>query len=70
LPGLAHTVGLDAALERAEERTYNAQVEIVNSEEVYFAVRDIVNSSFSRMRNEIGRKSWRQHLGIRRQRAK
>jgi len=70
MPGLAHIVGLDAALERAEERTYDAIVEIINSEEVDHAVRDVVNSSFSRMRNELGKKSWRQHLGIRRRRAR
>jgi hypothetical protein len=66
MPGLAHIVGLDAALERAEEQTYDAIVAVINSEEVDCAVRDIVNSSFSRMRNELGRKTWRQHLGIRR----
>jgi len=70
MPGLAHLVGLVAALERAEERTYDAIVEIMNSEEVDRAVRDVVNSSFSRMRNELRKKSWRQHLGIRRRRAK
>jgi hypothetical protein len=70
VPGLAHIVGLDAALERAEERTYDAIVEIMNSEEVDRAVRDVVNSAFSRMRSEVGRRSWRQHLGIRRLRAK
>jgi hypothetical protein len=70
VPGLAHLVGLDAALERAEERTYDAIVEIMNSEEVDRAVRDVVNSSFSRMRTELGKKSWRQHLGLRRRRAK
>ncbi len=51
VPGLAHIVGLDAALERAEGRTYDALVEIINSEEVDRAVRDVVNSSFSSMRN-------------------
>jgi hypothetical protein len=70
VPGLAHIVGLDAALERAEERTYDAIVGIMDSEEVDRAVRDVVNSAFSRMRSEVGRKSWRQHLGIRRLRAK
>jgi hypothetical protein len=29
-----------------------------------------VNSSFSRMRSELGEKSWRHHLGFRRQKAK
>jgi energy-coupling factor transporter transmembrane protein EcfT len=64
-PGLAHIVGLDAALERAEERTYDAVVEILNSEEVDHAVRDVVNSLFSRMLKELGGKHWRQHFGIR-----
>ena len=67
VPGLAHIVGLDAALERAEERTYDAVVGIMNSEEVDTVIRDAVNSSFSRMRSELGKKSWRQHMGIRNQ---
>lgn len=62
VPGIAHIVGLDKALERAEERAYDAIVEIVGSEEVDKAVRDVVNSSFSRIRNELGCKSWRQNL--------
>ena len=70
VPGLAHLVGLDKALERTEERTYDAIVEIMNSKEVDRAVRDVVNSSFSRMSIELGKKSWRQHLGLRRRQAK
>ena len=70
VPGLAHIVGLDDALERAEESTFDAVVGIVNSEEIDRAVRDSVNSTFSRMRNEIHRKSWRQHLGLWNRRAK
>jgi len=70
VPGLAHIVGLDAALERAEERTYDAIVGIIDSEEVDHAVRDVVNSSFSRMRNELGKKTWRRQVGIRSPRIK
>ncbi len=66
VPSLAHIVGLNAVLERAEERSYDAIVGIINSEEVDQALRDVIESSFSRMRNEIGKKSWRKHLGIRR----
>jgi hypothetical protein len=66
VPALAHLVGLVTALERAEERTYDAVVGIIDSDEIDRAVRDVVNSSFSRMRSQIGKKSWRQHLGIRR----
>lgn len=64
-PGLAHIARLDAALERAEEKTYDAIVGIMNSAEVDRAIRDVVNSSFSRLRTEVGKKSWRQHLGLR-----
>ncbi len=67
MPSLARIVGLDAALERAEERTFDALVEIVNSEEVDRAVRDAMNASFSSLRTELERKSWRRHLGIQRQ---
>ena len=62
VPGLAHIAGLDAVLERAEERTYDAVVGIIGSEEVDIAARDVINSAFSRMLNELGHKSWRQHL--------
>jgi signal transduction histidine kinase len=65
MPSLAHIVGLDKALERAEERTYDAVVTIIDSEEVDNAVRDVVNSVFSRMTIELGEKSWKQNLGIR-----
>jgi hypothetical protein len=64
VPGLAHIVGLDLALEQAEERTYDAVVEVINSEEVDHAVRDMVNSVFLRMRSELGKKDWRKHLGV------
>jgi hypothetical protein len=65
IPEIAHIAGLDKALERVEERTYDAVVEIVNSQEVDKAVRDSVNSVFFRMRGELGGNKWRKHLGIR-----
>ena len=65
MPSLAHIVGLDKALERAEERTYDAIVEILDSEEIDTAVRDVVNSVFSHMHSELGEKSWKHKLGIR-----
>ena len=65
MPSLAHIVGLDKALERAEERTYDAVVEIIDSEEVDHAVRDVINSVFIRMTSELGEKSWKHKLGIR-----
>ena len=66
VPGLAHIVGLDAALERAEERTYDAIVGIIASEEVDRTVKEAVNSLFSGMLNQLGKKRWRQHFGFRR----
>jgi hypothetical protein len=68
VPNIARIVGLDAALERAEERSFDAIVGIINSEEVDRAVRDAINSSFASLRNELGRRDWRRHLGIQRQR--
>ena len=64
VPGLAHVVHLDTALERAEERTFDAIVGIIDSKEVDHAVKDVVSSLFSRMRTELGERSWRKHLGI------
>ncbi len=65
MPSLAHIVGLDKALERAEERTYDAIVEILDSEEIDAAVRDVVNSVFSRMHSELGQKSWKKKGSLR-----
>jgi hypothetical protein len=70
VPGLVRLVGLEAALERAEERTYDAIAEIIDSEEVDHAVRDVVNSVFSRMNTELGQKSWKQNFGIRHHKVK
>jgi hypothetical protein len=70
VPELAHIVGLDKALERTEERTFDAVVGIIDSKEVDKAVRDAIGSTFSRMRKQIGEKTWRQHLGFGRTRAK
>ena len=68
VPGIARIVGLDAALERAEERTYDAIVRIIDSEEVDRSVRDMINSSLASVRSELGRRTRRQHLGIQRRR--
>jgi len=64
VPGLAHLVGLDKALERTEERAYDAIVALLSSQEIDLAVRDVVNTTFARMRTELGKKSWRQRLGM------
>jgi ribosomal protein L12E/L44/L45/RPP1/RPP2 len=65
LPGIARIVGLDTALERAEERAYEAIVKIMDSEEMDRTIRDTINSSFTSLLEEVGKRHWRQHLGIR-----
>jgi voltage-gated potassium channel len=66
VPNIARFTGLEAALERAEESTYDAIVQIIGSPEVDRAIRETVDSAFNTMRAEIAVKSWREHLGIKR----
>jgi hypothetical protein len=66
---LAQFVGLSKVLEKVEERTFDSIVEILKSAEVDRTIRGTVDSAFSSMRQQIGVKSWRKHLGIRRKRA-
>ena len=65
LPSLARVAGLEAALERAEERAYDSIVKIVGSEEMDHTIRDTINSSFESLLKQLEKKSWRQHIGIR-----
>jgi len=66
--GLAHITGLDAALEKAEERTFDAIVNIIDSPEVDKAVRDSVESAFTVMKKELEVKSWRNRIGFQKRR--
>jgi len=70
LPGIAHIVRLDTALEKAEERVYDAFINFMNSEEVDHTIRDTINSSFASLLDEMGKRTWRQHIGFRRGGAK
>jgi len=67
LPGALHLVGLDNALERAGEKAYDAVVEIIDSREVDASVRDVISSSFTRIRTTLKERTWRKHMGIRNQ---
>lgn len=67
-PKLAHLVGLDTAVEHAEERVYDSIVDILNSPEVDHAIRESIDSTFIVMRTEMGTRTWRKHLGFRHQR--
>jgi voltage-gated potassium channel len=62
--GLAKITGFNSALEKAEERTFDAVIEIVKSPEVDRAIREAVDSAFKTMQKEMEVKSWRQNLGI------
>ena len=64
-PQLAHLVGLDAAIERAEEQVYDAVVAVLKSPEVDQAIRESIDATFAVMRAEMGTRTWRQHLGFR-----
>jgi len=55
---------LDAALERAEERVFNSIIAVLKSSELDTAIRESIGSTFSVLRAQIGKKRWRQHLGI------
>ena len=62
---VAQAIGLDEALERAEERTYDAITSIVSSAEFDKAVSDALDAAFLSLREQIGVRTWRQHLGFR-----
>ncbi len=64
---LAHITGLDAALERAEERTYDAIIEVFKSPELDRAVQEVITSAISSMKDSIAVKEWREHFGIEQQ---
>jgi voltage-gated potassium channel len=66
--GLMRVTGLDLALERAEERTYDSIVEILKSPEMEKAIHDSIDSSFSVLRAEVEKKSWRENLGFQKRR--
>lgn len=55
---LANAVGLDEALRKAEERTYEAIVGIMNRPQVHRAIRDAVGTTFSGIQEQIGVKRW------------
>lgn len=62
---LAQHTGLMDALERAEEGTFDAVVELLHSAEMDQMLRDVVDSTFAGMQQEFEHKTWRQRLGIR-----
>ena len=61
--GIAHAVGLDAAISRAEARAFDAIVNVVASEEVDAAIRAGIDSTFASLRTQVARKEWRERVG-------
>ncbi|MDO8578930.1 MAG: hypothetical protein Q7R50_07120 [Dehalococcoidales bacterium] len=61
---LARWVGLEDAVIRAEERIYDAMVEVLRSHEVDEVIRANLETIFAGLRAEIGKKAWIKHLGI------
>ncbi len=61
---LARWVGLEAAVTRAEERIYDAMVEVLRSPEVDGVIRANLDTIFTGLRAEIGKKDWKKHLGV------
>lgn len=62
--GLVHMMRLDLALERAEERTCDAIVAVLNSPEMDRAMRDVIASTLTEMKQGVAVKAWRQRLNF------
>lgn len=61
LPGeLARISGIDKAIEDAEERAFDALVDVARSPELDAALRDVVHESFQNLRTQVAVKQWRQ----------
>ena len=61
---LARFVGLEAAVERAESRIYDAMVDVLKSPEVDKVIEHSLNEIFRQLRAETGKREWVKHLGI------
>jgi hypothetical protein len=61
---LARFVGLEAAIDRIEERIYDAIADVLNSPEVDTVVQEDLDTVFAGLRADIGNKEWRNHLGL------
>jgi len=68
--GLAHVVGINRALERAENQVYDAIVKILKSSEVDKTIRQSVDATFSTLKKKVSEKSWKKNLGFRHTAAK
>jgi hypothetical protein len=61
---LARFIGLEAAIERIEERTYDAIADVLNSSEVDTVIQEDLDLIFDGLRADLGNEEWRNHLGF------
>ena len=61
---IAHLIGIEAAITRAEGRIYDSMVDVLKSPEVDRVIRANLDAIFAGLRAEIGKKDWKKHLGI------
>lgn len=61
---LARFVGLEAAVEQAESRIYDAMVDVVRSPEVDKIINENLNSIFAELRAETGKRDWIKKFGL------
>lgn len=62
---LARFIGLEAAIERIEERIYDAVADVLNSSEVNTVIQEDLDLIFDGLRADLGNEEWRNHLGFR-----
>jgi len=61
---LARFIGLEAAIERIEERIYDAIADVLNSSEVDTVIQEDLDLIFDGLRADLGNDEWRNHLGF------
>ena len=60
--GVARLSGLEAMAVRAEEKAYDAVVEIMESKEIDRVIRDAMSAAIADVRKGLGGRSWRERL--------
>jgi hypothetical protein len=61
---LARFIGLEAAIERIEERIYDSIADVLNSSEVDTVIQEDLDLIFDGLRADLGNDEWRNHLGF------
>jgi hypothetical protein len=64
--GIAKVFGVEKKLIKAEEDTYKALINVLNSPEVDRILHESIDSTFATLRKGVAEKSWRKKIGFRR----